>query len=200
MPKQIDVAERKSQLVDAMWSVIHLQGVSAVSLRTVAATAGISAGSLRYVFPTRASLLLYAAQLMVERASERIRAIPRDTDPLGESISMLLNLVPRDDQSRTEMEINVALVAESAAHPDLIAVRDHARLELFNLCYRILGWLRDDASPEVIATHAKRLHVLIDGIAFQLLQDDPQGNHGWATELIELELQNWVLCAPGPHA
>lgn len=198
MPKRIDVAERKSQLVDAMWSVIHLQGVSAVSLRTVAATAGISVGSLRHVFPTRASLLLYAAELMVERVSRRIRTIPRNSDPLSESISMLLNLVPLDDQSRTEMEINVALVAESAAHPDLIAVRDHARLELFNLCRRILGRLRDDASPESIATHAKRLHVLIDGIAFQLLQDDPHGNHSWVTELIEAELQNWVRCVPSP--
>lgn len=200
MPKRIDIAERKSQLVDAMWSVIHLQGVSAVSLRAVAATAEISVGSLRHVFPTRASLLLYAAELMIERASERIRAIPRGTDPVGESLAMLLNLVPLNDQSRTEMEINVALVAESAAHPDLIAVRDHARLELFNLCQRILGWLRDDESPEAIATHAKRLHVLVDGIAFQLLQDDPQGNQDWAKELIELELQDWVRCASAPHA
>ena len=92
MPRRIDRAARKAELVEALWSVIHHHGVSAVSLRTVAAAAGVSVGSLWHVFPTRSALLTSAAELMIDNVTRRVRAVPTDQSALAYATEVLLHL------------------------------------------------------------------------------------------------------------
>ena len=148
MPRRIDRAARKAELVEALWSVIHHHGVSAVSLRTVAAAAGVSVGSLRHVFPTRSALLTSAAELMIDNVTRRVRAVPTDQSALAYATEVLLHLVPTDSVSRAEMEINVALIAEAGADRGLLRIRDRARDELYCLCRRLLARIRPDADEE----------------------------------------------------
>jgi AcrR family transcriptional regulator len=54
MPKLIDHEVRRLELVEAAWRVILRDGAGRVSVRAVAAEAGVSAGSLRHLFPTQA--------------------------------------------------------------------------------------------------------------------------------------------------
>ena len=181
MPRLIDHEARKAELVNAMWAVIHEQGISAVSLRTVAARAGVSVGSLRHLFPTRASLLVYAAELMIER----IKAV-------HSAHSMLLQLLPIDMQRRSEMEINVALVAESGADAQLALIQERAKSDLAGLCQVLLTRLRPDVEIERCSRQAMRLHALIDGMAFHLLQADPTDGTQWAQEVLLEELEEWI--------
>lgn len=192
MPRLIDHEARKAELVDAMWAVIHEQGISAVSLRTVAARAGVSVGSLRHLFPTRASLLVYAAELMIERVTERVRSAPENTDPVARAHSMLLQLLPVDMQRRSEMEINVALVAESGADAQLVLIQERAKNDLAGLCQLLLTRLRPDVEVERCSRSAAKLHALIDGMAFHLLQADPSVSTQWAQEILLEELQEWA--------
>ncbi|MGN7780065.1 TetR/AcrR family transcriptional regulator [Mycolicibacterium sp. 22603] len=192
MPRKIDHAARKAELVDALWSVIHHQGVSAVSLRSVAAEAGISVGSLRHIFPTRSALLTSASELMIDNVTRRVRSVPTDLPALSYATTVLLHLIPTDAVSHAEMEINLALISEAGADPELVRLRDHTRAELFGLCRRLLTVLRPDAPATALTAAARRLHVLIDGLAFQLVQMKSARSRSWARALIEDELSTWL--------
>ena len=192
MPRKIDHAARKSQLVDALWAVIHQQGMSAVSLRTVAYSAGVSVGSLRHMFPTRDALLIHAAELMIERVTERIQSAQLSGDAISDMTAILMHLVPTDAQSRSEMEINVALVAESGADPNLIKIRVQAKDELAGLCEVLLVRLRPDAPQRRVAARARKVHALVDGLAFHLVQSATEADSHWAEEIIQNELKDWA--------
>ena len=192
MPRKIDHAARKSQLIDALHSVIHQQGMSAVSLRSVANSAGVSVGSLRHMFPTRNALLIHAAELMIERVSERIRSVKTSDDALFDATAMLMHLIPTDPQSHSEMEINVALVAESGADSNLVRIRRLAKNEIARLCELLLARLRPDAPSASITARSKRVHALVDGLAFHLVQSPIDADSIWAEELIQSELEDWA--------
>lgn len=192
MPRKIDHAARKAELIDALWSVIHHQGVSAVSLRSVAAEAGISVGSLRHVFPTRSALLTSASELMIDNVTRRVRSVPTEQPALSYATIVLLHLIPTDAVSHAEMEINLALISEAGADPELLRLRDLARTELFELCRRLLTLVRPDAPTTQLTARARRLHVLVDGLAFQLVQMNPAESRSWARSLIDDELSAWL--------
>ncbi|WP_293781024.1 TetR/AcrR family transcriptional regulator [uncultured Aeromicrobium sp.] len=183
MSRRIDLAARKTQLAEAVWQVILDRGISAVSVRTVADQAGLVVGSLRHVFPTRAELLSFSAELMVQRATERVRDTPWSDDPQQYAFEVIKRLLPLDPESRAELEVNLALVAECSAQPGLREIRDHAHAQLLEACVRLVELLTGrPRDPELIVT-ARRLHALVDGLALHLLHgehDDAQ----WALAMV----------------
>lgn len=146
------------------------RGVGAVSVRVVAAEAGISAGSLRHVLATKEDLLAAAMELAIARAHERfLQTVPamESTDDL---VQWLLVLLPLDEQSRVELEIQLALIAEAAGHPALATLRDEAFEGVRQACYAVLvngmdAGLLVEHDPD---QEAVRLHVLLDGLALHL--------------------------------
>jgi len=108
MPKLIDHDRRREEIAEATWRVIHAQGISGVSIRTVAAEAGISTGSLRHVFPSKADLLVHATELVGRRAQGRIEGHLHEPDPRALVLAVIKELLPLDAERRAEMEVNVA--------------------------------------------------------------------------------------------
>ena len=64
MPKLIDHDGRRHEIAHAVWRIVLRDGVSAVSIRDVAAEAGLAVGSVRHVFGTKAELLEYSMALV----------------------------------------------------------------------------------------------------------------------------------------
>ncbi|MGL5857475.1 MAG: TetR/AcrR family transcriptional regulator [Angustibacter sp.] len=192
MPKTIDRDARKAQLAEAVWQVILDRGIGAVSVRTVAEQAGVVVGSLRHVFATRAELVRFSAELMVQRATERIDGVPRGDDDQQYALDVLKQLLPLEPDSRAELEINLALFAESPALPELEAIRDQAYQALAEGCTRLVELLmRRPRDPQVIEL-ARRLHAIVDGLALHLLVHAHAHAHAhdsdWAIEIIRNEL------------
>lgn len=188
-------ADRKAQLAEAVWQVILEHGIAAVSVRTVAEQAGVVVGSLRHVFPTRAELVQYSAELMVQRATERVLATPFQEDPAEHVLAIIKNLLPLVPDSRAEMEVNLALAAEATALPSLIPVRDEAHQQIAALCVKLVRTLtdspansnaRDPEHPTLAA--AQRLHAMIDGFAFHLLHRPPTEDPAWAIDILRAEV------------
>jgi AcrR family transcriptional regulator len=185
--RSIDHAARKAQLAEAVWQVILDRGISAVSVRTVAEQAGLVVGSLRHVFPTRAELLSFSAELMVQRATERVLAAPWSDDPQQYALEVITRLLPLEPDSRAELEVNLALVAEGPAQPSLGVIRDHAHAQLLEVCVRLVELLTGlPRDPELIVT-ARRLHAIVDGLALHLLHAGPDGTE-WALAIIRDEI------------
>lgn len=184
----MDREARKAQLAEAVWRVILERGVAAVSVRTVAERAGLAVGSLRHVFPSRAELVRFSAELMMQRATERVLATPPADDPREYALALLGALLPLDPDSRAELEINLALLAERVAVPELVEVRDEAHRRIAGLCTRLAGMLAEEADAPAVERRARRLHALVDGLAFHLLHRPPGSDHAWALELLREEI------------
>ncbi len=172
VPKTIDHDQRKAEIAAAVWQLIANRGVSAVSLRSVAAEAGIVLGSLRHSFPTKADLLDYAMQLVHTRVEERISAHVGMRDPHQMALAMLLELLPLDRQRTIEARVNLALIADAPAHPRLGKLAEKAQTAIAELCLTVCqlfadtGCMHPSRDPRV---EARRLHEVIDGSMLHLL-------------------------------
>ncbi|QHC66703.1 TetR family transcriptional regulator [Rathayibacter sp. VKM Ac-2759] len=186
MPRTIDRDARKEQLAEAVWRVVRERGIGAVSVRTVAEEAGVVVGSLRHVFPSRAELLAFSAELMVLRATERIIATPRTGDALADAVAFLRHLLPLEPDSRAELEVNIALIAETPALPVLREIRDEAHRQLAELCLTLAQSVSGRPADTALVDAAKRLHALVDGLAVHLLLRDGEGE--WAVGVLAAEL------------
>ncbi|GAA2123094.1 TetR/AcrR family transcriptional regulator [Kocuria atrinae] len=193
MPSRIDREARKAELAEAAWRVILRSGVSAVSVRTVAEEAGLAVGSLRHVFPTRTELLVYSAELMMERVYERIVSLPREGITEAYALAVIKNLVPFTEQTRAEMDVNIALVAEATAVPELKVLRDSAHEQLAAACIRLAALLREENSEtpsEGAIRSGRRLHALADGLALHLMHRTESEDLERVAELLEDEIQS----------
>ncbi|MDQ1250665.1 MAG: hypothetical protein QG597_5044, partial [Actinomycetota bacterium] len=50
MPKIVDHEARRREIVEAMWRIVQREGFAAVSVRSVAAEAGLSKASISHYF------------------------------------------------------------------------------------------------------------------------------------------------------
>lgn len=182
--------DRRAHIAEALWRVVAQRGIRAVSVRTVAAEAGIAVGSLRHRFPTQESLLEFSAELMIDRVSARITHLPPNPDdPVAYAEAAIAELYPVTPATRREFEINVALIAETASTPRLAEIRDRAHRDLLDLFGRIVGMLVGESPlPTAHRTTARRLLAIVDGLGLHLLHQPPEASTAWARDIVHAEL------------
>lgn len=189
MSKRIDRDQRKAELAQALWRIVRERGIGAVSVRSVADEAGVVVGSLRHLFPTRAELLVFSAELMMHRTRERILAIPRGEDNQEYALEVLTQLLPLETESRAEMTVNLALIAEAPALPELVTIRDDAYQQLSEACTQLVELLAQRQSRDArIVQQGRRLHAIVDGLAIHLLTQPPSEETDWAVAILHDEL------------
>jgi AcrR family transcriptional regulator len=175
VPKLIDHDTRRHEIAHAVWRIVVRDGVSAVSIRDVAAEAGLAVGSVRHVFGTKAELLEYSMALVHDRTRARVTDHFSIKDPGKFAEAVLAELMPLDDQRRTEMAVNMAVVAESPSHPGLRQVALDAQRAVADACAAVLTRLRQEKLVRADADfeyETERLHALVDGLALHALTVD----------------------------
>lgn len=171
MPKLIDRARRERELSEAVWRVVLRDGVAAVSVRTVAREAGVSAGSLRHVFPTQAELLEVALNLVQENVRARVLGIPETVTGLDRSLRIAAELLPLDPDRAAELQVQVSLSALAFTHERLRRVRDQADLAVRLGCRQMIEHVTspEPLPPARLDRETQVLHALLDGLALHLL-------------------------------
>lgn len=172
VPRLIDHDQRRAEIATATWRVILADGISGVSIRTVAAEAGISTGSLRHVLPRKTDLLVHAMHLVDQHARARIRRHLDEPDPRTRVLAILKELLPLDAERRAEMEVNIALVAEAPGNQELRRARDEAYDALREGCRRMITGVHQAGLTDPglnIEAATTTLHGLIDGLAMHML-------------------------------
>jgi AcrR family transcriptional regulator len=172
VPKLIDHDSRRHEIAEAVWRIVVRDGVSAVSIRDVAAEAGLAVGSVRHVFATKAELLEYSMALVHERVAERVSARFAIKDPRRMAEAVLTEVMPLDDQRRMEMAVNMAVVAESPSHPALREVALDAQRAIRGACEAVLSVLQREKlirADADLAYETERLHAIVDGLALHAL-------------------------------
>ncbi|WP_027346801.1 TetR/AcrR family transcriptional regulator [Hamadaea tsunoensis] len=173
MPKIVDHEQRRRELAAAVWQVIVQHGVAEVSIRTVATAAGWSTGSLRHYFATRAELLAFACDHVIDQVTERIQALPVPTEPVAAVRTVLLQTMPVDDVRRTEASIAFSFLALGLGDPELARVQRRHFSSMYGLCLQMVEGLSEVGilapAPEDLSARAHRLHAVVDGLSVQAM-------------------------------
>lgn len=173
MPKIVDHEARRLELADAVGRVIAREGVNEVSIRSVAAEAGWSSGALRHYFTTRAELLAFACEQVVQQVTTRIAGL-RHTGTVHQAVrDTLLETMPIDAQRHTEAAIAFAFLALGLSDPHLAEVQRTHFDGMYGLCLQLIEGLDSEGllAPHTTSTEllARRLHALVDGLSIQRL-------------------------------
>ncbi|MET0989923.1 MAG: TetR family transcriptional regulator C-terminal domain-containing protein [Glaciihabitans sp.] len=186
MPKIVDIQERERAVSEAAWRVMARDGVTALSVRNVAAEAGMSPSSMRHFFPTQASVRVRAVALLLDRLVQRVAEAESGHDGPQRALAILLELLPLDRERRTEMEVTLAFGALAMTDSALRETHQQIFDTVRTVCARAVRSLGADDS-EVPGTHA-----LIDGIALHLVQQQPGAETGWVLDAV----QRWIERLP----
>jgi AcrR family transcriptional regulator len=173
VPKVVDREQRRRELAAAVWRVIAREGVEGVSIRSVAAESGWSSGALRHYFSTRAELLAFACDQVIDKVTERIEALRPPGGPVEAVRAVLLETMPVDDNRRTEDSIAFSFLALGLGDPKLARVQRRHFTEMYQLCLQLVrGLAEHDAiapTTDDLQTLARRLHAVVDGLSVQTL-------------------------------
>ncbi|MFJ9743160.1 TetR/AcrR family transcriptional regulator [Streptomyces sp. NPDC101166] len=125
MPKRVDHAERRTEIAEALVRVAGRRGLHAVTMRDVAAEAGVSLRLVQYYFQTKEKLLFFGLELLAqrfgERVSARVRAAGENPGPRAMVEALLMAALPADDESRTFHHLYTSYAVLAVNDPALAA-------------------------------------------------------------------------------
>lgn len=198
MPKIVDHAQRRTEIVHALWQVIYLKGIDGVSFRSVAEAAGISVGRVQHYFPSRSELILEGCRLIVDSAEV---ADPDDADASSDSGSadavaalrdFCFAFIPAGETMRIGASVWYTYVARAVMDEqiaDIIRASDRATLELgerLHLAVAGAAGSREDDGNVAARRWAMRLIALGKGLAQEVMLDERSAAS--AKEILEAEL------------
>ncbi|MCZ4520622.1 TetR family transcriptional regulator C-terminal domain-containing protein [Rhodococcus ruber] len=176
MPKIVDHEARRAEIVAAVWRVIERAGMNGATVRSVAAEAGVSPGSLRYYFSDQGELVLFAAEAMTQRIVHRLEAHPAEGDGLTRAIRVLEEMLPLDKNRRVEASVWLEAIVRARFDERLAALKTAGWFGSRYLCRLAWAHLRDLDLPNspgfsfgsgADENAVAELHTYIDGLTLQ---------------------------------
>ncbi|MEU9824574.1 TetR/AcrR family transcriptional regulator [Micromonospora chersina] len=197
MPKRVDHGERRALIADALMRVAAEQGLEAVSLRHVAAAAGVSSGMVQHYFRTRDEMMTFALAVVRDRNEARvtraIAALGETPAPRELLRTMLAELLPLDEERRADGRVALAFLAYTAVRPAVAAALHDETAALLDF---IAGLIRAGAGTTVDPERAAvGLLAVMEGLGIYLLG----GHYPPETALAALDNQLDLLFGPGGH-
>lgn len=162
MPRQVDHDERRQRIAEALWRVISTSGLEAVSLRHVATEAGVSMGQVQHYFASKDELLLFAFEMLRTRVENRLVAAYPEGAPVR---TLLLHIMPLDDERRAEAHVAVAFMAYAAVKP---AIAEALRADAPKFVEFVASLVREAGVPHP-ERHAGALMAMVDGMTAHIL-------------------------------
>ncbi|HEY1133360.1 MAG TPA: TetR family transcriptional regulator C-terminal domain-containing protein [Nocardioides sp.] len=192
MPRSLDRDERLDLVARASWRVLTRDGLAALSVRNVAAEAGLAPSSLRYVLPTQSSLKQHAVDSSLRELQRRLAAIDREAP--GWAREVLVQLVPLDDERRLEMEVFLALGIAALTDDMLRPARERYDEVLRSACRSaveaLAGGAARAADPALVDTWTAVTHALVDGLALQIVHRGPGDDAAWGERVLDAHLEH----------
>jgi AcrR family transcriptional regulator len=123
MPKYVDHEQRRRELAEAVVRIASSRGLQAVSMREVAAEAGVSLRLVQYYFHTKEELLIgtlrHLGDQLAARVQHKVAAVATTPTPGRVLYGTLAAILPTDDQSRQIMMAYTAFYNYTLTDPGL---------------------------------------------------------------------------------
>lgn len=176
MPRQVDYESRRRQVVSAAFALVSERGLEGVTMRDVAARAGVSLGAVQRCFAGKDEMMVSVVEDMNQRVSARVRGrIADSVDPDAAATMLehtLAGIVPHDEQSLAETRVWLAFAAQAAVAPGLAAVQRkqyEGLAELIGLLLRAARESGDVRFDAEVDQEAESLIAFTDGLNMQVL-------------------------------
>ena len=167
MARRVDRRERRELLADALMRLAAARGLEAVSLRHVAAEAGVSTGMVQHYFRTKDEMMVFALGMVMDRIRRRSQAVTAPATPRELVHGLLLQVLPLDETRRLENHVVLAFLAYAAVKPSLASgLREAAAQMRGFLAEQLRAAGVDGVDPERAAAG---LLALVDGLGLQVL-------------------------------
>lgn len=169
-----DARGGKQRLAEALTRVVAREGIAGVSVRAVAAEAGVTGGTVQHHFPTRAEMIRYAMEQTSTQVEQRLGGVPRWGEVREWTREILLELLPLDPERRRENAVWLAFIAHAETDSALTDLKRQTTVKLRELYARIIRARRGlsahegAASDPDVEADAMLLQSLLDGLALQL--------------------------------
>lgn len=158
--------------------VAATRGLQEVSLRHVAAEAGVSAGMVQHYFRTKDEMMTFALGVISERVETRLACSaadhPAPTTPAALVRTLLIEMLPLDQARQLEGHVGLAFHAYVAVKPELAE-------KLREDTDRMQGFLADQIRAAQDAGHAagrldpdheaRTLLALVEGLSLLVLAE-----------------------------
>ncbi|MGK5694267.1 TetR/AcrR family transcriptional regulator [Streptomyces sp. URMC 128] len=174
MPKTVDREEQRRQIGAALLRLVSDGGLDEVSVRTVAAASGRSAGAVQKYFRTKDEMLAFAAELVGERVERRMAGV--DTSlPLRRALrELILTTLPVDVERRAEATTQLAFAVHAAHHPRLAEIRQQVDRDIRQA---LAAWLETAGHGGGAAVLADAVIAVSDGLALRMLYTPQEREH-----------------------
>ena len=184
VPKIVDAAQRRQEIVGAVCRIIATDGLERASLREVADEAGLAVGSVRHYFDSSDDLLAYSFAAVSDRLLSRLNKAltglglgPAAADPdMSRAVLTLLGeFLPLDEERALDACAWLAFRNAARIRPFLAAEADRSHRAVAAVVGQVITRLvhEDDpagtgAGPQLV-TAAEHLLATLDGLAMHAL-------------------------------
>lgn len=165
IPPLHDRAQKTGEILLAVWRVVATRGLGAVSIRSVAKEAGVSAGRVQHYFETKDDLIRASVELMIGTAESVHREATNQAEPTDELWHLLVHAIPHAAESPAGTSVFYSFVAASVGDPHIARILADARRGSTREIARLLRGL-DAPSPEQTA---QELQATADGATLGVL-------------------------------
>lgn len=176
----------RERILRATMRLIADEGVAAVTNRRVAATAGVSLGSLTYHFASQAELLRESLLLYVQEETDRRESIARELARACPSVEQVAQAV---EQLATATDVSQQ-IAELELH--LQAARDAELRDASRRCFEAHDKIAAAALGALGVPdnerHASKVVALMTGLAIRRLAEGSNDAQGTSEALLALGL------------
>ena len=119
MPRIVDHASRRTEIVHALWAVIHEKGLDSVSFRAVAEAAGVSIGRIQHYFTSKEELIREGCAQIVGAAEDQYAEVPDGAGPCLTLWHLVTSPIPSTPPRRIGVAVWYAYLAKSVSEPAL---------------------------------------------------------------------------------
>lgn len=188
MTTREEIEERRRGIAGAALRVLAREGLQELSVRKVAAEAGLAPSSLRYAVPTQAGLRELAISLVIDRLQARIDAVVA-VDVAQWARAVMLELLPLDGNRRFEMEVSLALGTAALSEEELMPIYLKTHEAVHAVCAKAARVL---VGEDYSQAQVDRLHGLIDGLALHIVRQPPEAGTERAVAALDLHLHEFA--------
>ena len=183
MPKIVDAAVRRQEVVEAVFRIIAADGLERASLREVADEAGLAVGSVRHYFSSSDELLAHSFGVVVDRITGRLdtardlltQLTPGTAEHRDGVLTLLGQFLPLDGERAVDACVWMAFKNAARIRPFLAAEADRSHRSVA----AVVGWLMMELRPsgetgaddghQGLVTEAERLLATLDGLTMHAL-------------------------------
>ncbi|HEX2313638.1 MAG TPA: TetR/AcrR family transcriptional regulator [Thermomonospora sp.] len=186
-----EYGRRRAELLEALLEIAARRGLDEVSVREVAAQAGVSPAKVQYYFRTKDEMLLLAYRHVAELLEARSAAVPTDLGTIAYLREQALTWLPRDAAGTALVRVWVAFTARTLVSAELAAVEARHRAGLHADVREVVrrGVVSGELAPGTDDDLEATLFLaLLDGLVLRLLCEPGTFAHEQAVATLDAHL------------